>query len=313
METQNRDKQPATVKKWLTAVRPFAYTASVLPVLLGLALAFYEGHTINWVNFILTIFGVVCFQSATNLINDCYDYKRGLDKVVTPVSGAVVRGWITVRQAITAAVIFMAVGCFCGIYLVMVAGWPVLLLGIVGVVIALGYTRNGVCLKYAGLGDLSVFMALGILPVLGSYWVQVQQFSWTPVLWSPVISLFTVAILHANNWRDIDSDKNNACRTVAGILGDGRSSIYYKILVLSPFAIIAILMGLSYLPCVSFDVPTTTLVVFLSLPLIIKLTKINSKSDMNSFVMLDGKTAQAQLVFGLLLVAGFFGATFVTS
>ncbi len=187
MKSQKIEKQPTTVKKWLTAVRPFAYTASVLPVLLGLALAFYEGATINWVNFILTVFGVVSFQSATNLINDCYDYKRGLDKVVTPVSGAVVRGWLTEKQVIIAAIVFMLLGCFCGFYLVMVAGWPVLLLGVVGGVIALGYTRNGFCLKYAGFGDLSVFMALGVLPVWGSYWVQAQEFSWTPVLWSPVL------------------------------------------------------------------------------------------------------------------------------
>ena len=311
MELQNREEQPSIAKKWITAVRPFAYTASVLPVMLGLALAFYGGHQISWANLVLTLLGMIGFHSATNLINDCYDYRRGLDNMVTPVSGAVVRGWLTEKQVLVAAAVFMVLGSVCGLFLVMAAGWPVLLLGVIGVVIALGYTRNGVCLKYAGLGDLSVFMALGVLPVLGSYWVQAQEFSWTPFIWAPVISLFTVAILHANNWRDIESDKSNSCRTVAGMLGSARSSKYYRVLVFAPFLFVLIFVGLSYVPAFSYDAPVTTLVAFLALPLILKLTKISPESDMGAFVMLDGKTAQAQLVFGLLLVAGFFIAAFI--
>ena len=309
--TTGTEQEPTSAKKWITAVRPFAYTASVLPVMLGLALAFYGGHQIIWLNLILTLLGVICLHTATNLINDCYDYRSGLDKMVTSVSGAVVRGWLTEKQVLIAAAVFMVLGCICGLLLVWAAGWPVLLLGVIGVVIALGYTRNGVCLKYAGLGDISVFMALGILPVLGSYWVQAQEFSWTPFIWAPVISLFTVAILHANNWRDIESDKDNSCRTVAGMLGAAGSAKYYRVLVFIPFILIAIYIGLSYVPAFSYDAPLTTLVAFLSLPLIAKLTKISPESDMGTFVMLDGKTAQAQLVFGVLLVAGFFIAAFV--
>ena len=315
MEQHNRslvsEQQPSVAKKWVTAVRPFAYTASVLPVLLGISLSFYNGYKISWLNFIITVLGVVCFQSATNLINDCYDYKRGLDKMVTPVSGAVVRGWLTGRQVLIAAMLFMMLGCACGLFLVMVAGWPVLWLGVIGVLIALGYTRNGLCLKYAGLGDLSVFMALGVLPVIGSYWVQAQEFSWLPIIWAPVISLFTVAILHANNWRDLESDKDNSCRTVAGMLGAAGSSVYYRILVFGPFVLITLFVGLSYLPGVLYDVPLTTLATFLALPLVIKLSHVNPEKDIKTFIMLDGKTAQAQLVFGLLLAISFFVAAFI--
>lgn len=299
------------IKKWLTALRPFAYTASVLPALLGLAVSFYEGYSINWLSFALTVLGLICFQSATNLINDCYDYKRGLDKVITPVSGAVVRGWITPQQAIIAAILFMIAGGACGLYLVMAAGWPVLLLGVVGIVIVLGYTSNGICLKYAGLGDLSVFIGLGILPVLGSYWVQAQEFSWAPFLWAPVISLFTVGILHANNWRDIESDKDSSCRTVAGMLGMHGSALYYRFLMFIPFVIIVFYVAMQFVVGGKFTAPYTTLIVLFSLPLVVKLTKISPKHDGGVFVMLDGKTAQAQLVFGVLLVVGFFVARVV--
>ena len=83
--------RPGFFKTWLIAVRPFAYTASVLSVALGLALAYYRGAGIRWLPLAVTLVGVVLFHTAANLLNDCFDYKRGLDVEPTPVSGAVVR------------------------------------------------------------------------------------------------------------------------------------------------------------------------------------------------------------------------------
>ena len=303
-------QQPSTIRKWITAIRPFAYTASLIPVLLGLILAVFEGYDINWFNFFVTLSGVLFFHTATNLLNDRYDYRRGLDVAVTPVSGALVRGWLTDRQLLRAALLCVVSGCMCGLFLVAVAGLPVLWMGIAGFVIALGYTRNGVCLKYTGLGDFAVFIGLGILPVIGTYWVQTRQFSWLPVLWAPVVSLFTVGILHANNWRDIDGDKAHSCRTVAGLLGINGSAWYYRILMFTPFVLIVFYFALHYVKPDIFAAPATSLLTFLSLPLVIRLTKVTPQADNNIFVILDGKTAQAQLVFGLLLIIGFYIACF---
>ncbi len=298
-------EQPGIVRKWITAVRPFAYTATVLPVLLGLALSYSAGYRINLINFVLTLIGMICLHTAANLINDIIDFRRGLDKNITPVSGAVVRGWLTERQVLTAALIFLVSGCVTGLYLIMVAGWPILLLGFIGLFIVLGYTRDGLCLKYAGLGDIAVFLGLGVLPVFGTYWVQAQEFSWLPVLWGPVISFFTVGILHANNWRDIESDKQNACHTIAGKLGVRGAALYYHFLLLLPFIIVAIYVGINHLLGISVGAPVSALLVFLALPMIIKMLKVTPDTGME-FVMLDGRTAQAQFVFGILLVAGFF-------
>lgn len=298
-------------KKWLVAVRPFSFTASVTSVLLGLAISRYTGHSIQWGLFVLTLLGVTCFQAATNLFNDCFDHRRGLDVTVFPMSGAVVRGWLTEKQAVRAAIAILGLGVSCGLILVYAAGWVVLAIGVLGTIIAVGYTRPGFCFKYAGMGDLSVFMAFGILPVFGAYWVQTQEFSWLPLLWSVPLSSITVAILHANNWRDIESDKANSCRTVASIIGEDGSAKYYRLLVIGPFVLTVLYLLAGFVPSVEAIAPVTVLIVLLALPLCLKLIKIRREQDVESFSMLDGKTAQLQLLFGILLPIAFVIASFL--
>jgi 1,4-dihydroxy-2-naphthoate octaprenyltransferase len=175
---------------------------------------------------------MVSLHSAANLLNDCYDHRRGLDTQVFPTSGGVVRGLLSERQAQRAAFVCIAVGALCGLGLVRMAGPVVLLLGAMGVALALGYTTARICFKYAGLGDLAVFLAFGMLPVFGTYWVQAQQFSWQPIIWSVPLVLVTVGILQANNWRDIESDRAKGCRTIAGMLSEDGSRVYHRSLVL---------------------------------------------------------------------------------
>ena len=122
---------PATtdnpVKNFLVSLRPFAYTASALSVILGMALCYFDGFPIHWGLLGLTFFGVVCFQSAANLLNDSFDHRRGLDKEALPMSGAVVRGLITEKKAVQRGAMFLASGTAAGILLVAAAGWPILL------------------------------------------------------------------------------------------------------------------------------------------------------------------------------------------
>ncbi len=292
-----------TLQKWLIAVRPFAYTASGSAVFLGLAMASYAGYPIHWLNFTLCLVGVVCFHTAANLLNDIYDFRRGLDRQVYPMSGAVVRGLLSQKQVMGAALFCLAIGTACGLYLFSATGWPVLALGVAGAIIAFGYSGQRFGFKYQGLGDLVILIAFGILPVLGTYWVQAQTFSWMPVLWFIPIALITVGILHANNWRDIPSDTQLHCRTVANTLGPKRSAQYYRLLILLPFALIAFyfLLGL-VIP--AFKVQPLVLLVLVVLPPAIKLARTSEASEL--FLRLDGETAKLQLQFGVMMVAGFF-------
>ena len=294
--------RPSNAKVWIAAVRPFAYTASVLAVLLGLAVSYGMGNTIKWGLFAVTLVGVVLFHTAANLLNDCFDHKRGLDTEVFPLSGAIVRGWLTEKQVFVAALLCFLVGSVCGFILVWQCGKMVLLLGAIGAVIALGYTTARFCFKYNGLGDLAIFLAFGLLPVFGTFWVQTGAFSWQPIFWSVPLCSYTVAILHANNWRDIDRDKASKCITPAVLIGKRASSIYYRMLVLGPYAIVAVaIVGARICPVMP-HVSLWTALTLLSLPLAIKAARV--KEDDPVFVMLDGKTAQLHMAFGVMLVAG---------
>lgn len=294
------------IKVWITAVRPFAYSASVSAVLLGTAIAFYEGQTILWGRYLLTFIGVMIFHTAANLLNDRFDYERGLDREVLPMSGAVVRGWLTPGQVTRAAVGLLIIGIVIGLALTWMAGWPILILGICGTLLVLFYTRSGFCLKYAALGDLAIFLAFGVLPVFGAYFVQAEAFSFRPFLWSLPLVSYTVGILHANNWHDLESDPESGCRTVASNLGEHRSAVYYRLLMLGPFLLVIFFFLSGMLIFSSFQSPITVFAVLLVFPVAIKLVRINRQSDPAAFMMLDGLTARLQLPFGLLLSLAFF-------
>jgi 1,4-dihydroxy-2-naphthoate polyprenyltransferase len=300
------DRPVSTLRIWLTAVRPFAYTASILSVALGAAMAHAAGYSIHWARLAVTLLGVVCFHTAANLLNDCFDHQRGLDRQVFPVSGAIVRGWITERQAFRAAMLCLVSGILCGFLLVAATGWVVLLLGILGAICAVGYTTPRFCFKYAGLGDAAIFLTFGVLPVFGTWWVQTQNFAWLPILWSiPLVSL-TVGILHANNWRDIESDLRQGCRTVASLLGRDGSRRYYRVLVLAPFALVALYAGLGLVPTLNLPTPSAVLISFLALPLALRLTRITPRRDAQTFAMLDAQTAQLHLLFGVICSTAFW-------
>ncbi len=300
---------PARV--WLTAVRPFAYTASALAVVLGLAVSSYSGYPIRWGAFAVTLLGVLCFHTAANLLNDCFDHRRGLDTQVFPMSGAVVRGWLTERQVFTAGVVLLGIGVACGLCLTWYAGWVVLMLGLAGAVFAVGYTTPRLCFKYAGLGDFAIFFAFGVLVVFGTFWVQAQEFRWLPVLWSVPPALLTTGILHANNWRDLESDPASGCRTLATILGSRGSEVYYGFLVFGPFVLVLVYLLIGIVPGLGVHTPPVTLVSFLAMPLAVKLARVKRSGTPGQFAMLDGSTAQLHLVFTVLCSGAFFVARYL--
>ncbi|MHC4872777.1 MAG: 1,4-dihydroxy-2-naphthoate octaprenyltransferase [Planctomycetota bacterium] len=298
-----------SVIKWKIAVRPFAYTASVLPVCLGAAIAEYETANFNWPLFLLTLLGVVFFHTTANLLNDFFDYRRGLDQEVHPFSGALVRGILSGKEILLGAAFCLCCGICIGLYLVYAAGWVVLGLGLVGTFCALAYTTPGPCLKYMALGDIAIVIAFGVLPTFGSYWVQTTHFSWTPVFWGIALVLFTVGILHSNNWRDIDSDSAKECNTLAAILGDKISGIYYYCLLSLPYLLVTLLFISGSAADWLAAVPWTVFAVFLSLPLAVRNISIGvhrkSEEKNKLFLQLDGLTAQLHMAFGSLLVLAF--------
>jgi 1,4-dihydroxy-2-naphthoate octaprenyltransferase len=294
--------RPSAVVKWAVAARPWSFPASIMPVVFGTALAVVVGGgPFSPLLFLWALATMVVLHAAANMLSDVFDFRRGLDRDVTPVSGALVRGWLTDRRVIRAAAALFALGTLSGLLIARLAGWSLLVIGGIGVASGLGYTL----LKAHALGDLAVFLDFGLLGAAGAWVVQTRSFSWLPVVWAVPMALLVIAILHANNWRDIRSDTRRRVRTFAGRLGDRGSLVYYAVLIFAPFAIDVLLIvvprarGGGMRP-----MPLTFFIVLLALPNAFRLwgraVRRARPRRSHDFVVLDGATANHNLVFGLL-------------
>jgi len=295
------------LKKWWVSIRPFALPASTMPVIFGTILAVtWGGYAFQPGLFLLSFFGMIILHSGANVLNDVYDYKKGIDRVPTPVSGGVVRGLISMKEAKRAAVVMLSIGAVIGLLLTYLTGIWLLVIGLAGLFVGVFYTSdNKLALKYNGLGDLAVFLNFGILGALGSWYVQTGVLSWLPVIWSIPMATLVIGILHANNWRDMKTDKAGKVTTIANLLGDRRSQVYYGFLIFGPFIMI---LGFIFIPLFLFrelpSMPLTFLLTLLAVPLAVRLWKIavlrkNPVKTMD-FVALDGATSKLNLQFGLL-------------
>lgn len=303
--TVPKQEQASFLLKWITAVRPWSFPASTMPLIFGSSLAVVFSHVqLDALGSILVLLSLILLHSTANIISDIFDFNRGLDRTITPVSGAIVRGWITPRQAAVGAAVLYSMSAIFGVIAILRIGIILLIVGSVGVVIGLCYTF----LKYRALGDLAVFLSFGLLGSLGGWVVQTHSFSWLPVFWAIPLAMLVSAILHANNWRDTPSDKQKKVITVAGLLGDKGSLVYYGCLIFGAVVFVVVLsifpriMGMEIRP-----MPYPFLITILALPKAMKLWKRAThrhtpKHEMD-FITLDGATAQYNLVFGILCIA----------
>ncbi len=302
MMKKTQSKQISVFRKWIIAARPWALPASTMPVIFGTSLAFVIGGApLTGFRFILAFLAMVILHSAANMLSDVFDFKRGVDKVVTPVSGALVRNLLSPKAVATGAVILFVIGSAIGLILVWLTGAVLLIIGATGVAIGACYAA----LKYHALGDLAVFLNFGILGSLGAWVVQTRSFSWIPVIWTVPMAMLVSAILHANNWRDMKTDGAKKVMTIASLLKDKWSLVYYGFLIFGPFAIFLLLISIPRLIQTRlFAAPLTFLFILLAIPNAVKLwaraKARHSPRQPMDFVILDGATAQHNLIFGLL-------------
>jgi len=256
----------ARLAVWWRATRPFSFTASATPVLVGSAAAFRD-HRFHPDLFVITLVASVAIQAATNLINEYYDAVRGVDTPdsVGP-SGVIVLGLLPPRAVLWGGVILFAFAGLLGISLVLAAGWPILAVGILSVLAGYAYTGGPVPIGYIGLGDLLVFIFMGPVIVLGAYYVQARALAAAP-LWAslPVAALVT-AILVVNNLRDIEDDRRKGKRTLATLIGPRGTRLEYALLAAGAYATVA--AGV-----VARALPPAALVTFLTIPRAVRLCR----------------------------------------
>ncbi len=224
-------------RAWVLASRPKTLPAAVAPVLVGAAVA-YSGGAFAILPFGITMICALLIQIATNLANDYFDFIKGADTEhrIGPVR-VVQSGLIpptTVRNVMFAV---LGVTFLLGLYLVWIAGWQILLIGLASLLCAVLYTAGPWPLAYVGLGDVFVFLFFGIVAVTGTHFVQAQHWSFEALLASIPIGALSTAILVVNNYRDIDTDTMTGKRTLAVRIGKKATRIEYTALLALAFAL----------------------------------------------------------------------------
>jgi 1,4-dihydroxy-2-naphthoate octaprenyltransferase len=281
-------------------LRPFAYTASVIPVAAGAALAVVDGKFVL-LPFLAALLGAVLLHSGTNIVNEIYDVRQGIDTIVSPrASHAIVKGRVTERAAFLIAGGAFVLAIAVGLYLVSLRGPAIIVLGLIGLIGGWGYTAPPLQYKFRALGVPLVFVLMGPLMVVGSYFAVTGAWSAVALILSVPVGLLVAAILHGNEWRDISEDTRAGIVTLSSRIGREWAHYGYVALVLGAY----ITLGLS----VAFALlPPATLVAILSLPFlaqVVRSAELGASGQARAIAMIDLQTARLHLAFGSLLVLG---------
>lgn len=297
------------LKNYLIAAHPWSFPASASPALVTISYIFYLYKTgaiadVNWTFGVLAFFGAIIFHAAGNLIGDYQDFMSGVDgKEKTGPVRLLVIGVFQPNTILRYGYIVLGFDVILGAYLLINTGLPLLIIGLAGCVCAMFYYK----FKYIALGDLIIFLSFGMLIALGTAYVMTGQLIWTSLFVVAPTGLLIVAILHANNTRDMLQDKAAGIKTQAMKLGLEGSQIVYQTILLVTYMLIAVAVMIGLLHPLAF-------LVLLSFPVAIKNIKLMKKAtidDLTIIQFLDGDTAKLVLMFSVLLVVANFVAPFI--
>lgn len=294
-----------SLKEWFFTTRPWSFPASAMPVLASFAYMTWVcslyGMSVDWVNGVLAIVGIVFFHASGNMMSDIRDFKKGVDKGLNHMP--LVNGSFTTKEYVGLSSALFVIGCLIGFYIMSRCGWPLLYAAVYGAFFTLTYAT----FKYFALGDLVIFLSYAVIPILGTTYATLSEYYYPALVLALPIGLITVAILHVNNTRDIKSDREAGIRTIAMLIGRNASLKLYAFEVLLPFLLILATVFCGWLPWYS-------LATFLALPKAWQCarTVLNvKKTGLEPIAMFDAATSQLQLMFSLLLAASLFVAAFV--
>ncbi|MEO6822214.1 MAG: 1,4-dihydroxy-2-naphthoate polyprenyltransferase [Candidatus Nanopelagicales bacterium] len=293
----------ATAKEWVQGARPRTLPAALAPVLVGTAVAAYEQHAIAG-RAVLALVVSLALQVGVNYANDYSDGIRGTDEVRVGPVRLVGQRLAAPRAVRAAALAAFAVAALAGLALVaLTQAWWLLAVGAGAVVAAWTYTGGPRPYGYAGLGELFVFVFFGVVAVVGTTYVQTGALSALAVTLSIGVGLLTVAILVANNLRDIPGDTAHGKRTMAVRLGDARTRWWYQLCLLGGYltALVVGLLGLT-----GGDAwPAGALLALASAPLLIPLVRtVRSGATGRALVPVLAGTGRLLLAYSLTLSAG---------
>ena len=286
------------LRLWLVAARPRTLPAAIAPVLVGTALAGSE-DVFKPLRFACALIGSVFIQIGTNLANDYSDARRGADTEdrLGPVR-VTAGGLMPPQRVLTGTYVAFGIAVAAGTYLIAVAGWELLVVGIASIAAGVLYTGGPRPYGYEGLGELFVFLFFGVVAVVGSYFVQVEELRWEAFALAVPVGLLASAILVVNNVRDVDTDRRAGKRTLAVKLGRDRARGLFAAMVYLSFVVPLIVAAAG-------DLSWWVLLAVASLPLAPPLVRtVRTRTDGASLNAALAATGRLLAVYSVLLAAG---------
>jgi len=300
------EKQQSTspVKKtklqiWMQGVRTFSFPASMIPCVFGimLALLMSPGNA-KWYLIPFIMVSLLLLHSASNLMSDYDDFKTGVDSKGTyGGSGVLTDSLLIPKQVFRGSLLLFFSAIIIGLPIIYERGITILLFGLAGIFSGFFYTRRPISFKYIALGDILIFFVYGPAVVVGTFYALTGYYHQNVLYASIPLGLLVVGILQANNLRDILHDRNAKIKTLATVFGSGFAKGEYLFLIGGAYLVVVGLIIFRILSPWSF-------IVFLSLPPAIKnMSSIRGVTiqDPSKIAMLDARTAQLTVLFGLLL------------
>jgi 1,4-dihydroxy-2-naphthoate polyprenyltransferase len=292
------------MRMWLMAARLRTLPAAVAPVLVGTSIAvtrdvFRPGA------FIAALLGAILIQVGTNLSNDYSDARRGADteERLGPMR-VTAGGLVPPKTVLLWTYLTFGAAALCGVYLVVVAGWELLVLGVLSILAGVLYTGGPRPYGYEGLGEVFVFLFFGIVAVAGSAFAQLESWPWESFALAVPVGLLVTAILVVNNIRDMDTDRRAGKRTFAVRLGRERARFEYAALMALGFLVLLPIAAIEIADSDSWSA-LWWLLPWLTVPLAVKLVGVvRTRVDGPTLNGALARTAGLQLVFCVLLTAG---------
>ena len=279
--------------KWSLGARPKTLPASIVPIIVGTAIAFYDDRA-NWVIAALCLVVALSFQVGVNYANDYSDGVRGTDANRVGPLRLTASGLASPQAVRTAAACALGVGCLAGLIISLLTFPLLILIGLASVVAAVTYTAGPRPYGYHGLGEVIVFVFFGLVATVGTYFVQAEQVTSLAVLGAITMGCWSVAMLLANNLRDLPTDAVAGKKTLVVRVGDARARWLYAAAVLTPFAGVLL---------IAVQLPIALFVLIVLLPAMQSVGRVRTGASGNALIWVLGHTGKCQMAFGLLLAS----------
>ena len=275
------------LKEFFMCTRPHSYPASIAPVLFGATYALGYEIKFSILKFILFLLACLLIQAATNLFNEYYDYKHGLDKIDSEgISGSIVKGNLSSREVMVGALVLYVLAFILGLILTFMTSLYVLLVGLVCMLAGYFYTGGKYPIAYSPFGEVVSGFFMGTIIIALSFYFQTGYVNADIIVISLPLFIMIGAILLANNIRDLDNDKDSGRRTYAILVGRNNA---IKTMAIS--FIVVYLLNVLFI--VTKYASWWNLLVFVTIPLAIKIIKgfsaNNDKKTMAPYMVLTAK------------------------